>query len=64
VQEFAAEKFHGAPSWNVADELCANKFTEAGEITIDVRDKKRTAASTVADTGVGMTPKQKGKLLS
>jgi signal transduction histidine kinase len=44
----------------------ANKFTKAGTITIDARDKKENGRDwitvAVADTGVGMTPEQMGRL--
>jgi len=44
----------------------ANKFTENGTITIDARrgqeDGRDWVAIAVADTGIGMTPAQMGKL--
>jgi signal transduction histidine kinase len=44
----------------------ANKFTKAGTITIDARDNKENGRDwitvAVADTGVGMTPEQMGRL--
>jgi signal transduction histidine kinase len=44
----------------------ANKFTKAGTITIDARDNKENGREwitvAVADTGVGMTPEQMGRL--
>src|SRR5256714_5588089 len=44
----------------------ANKFTEAGTITVDASDKKENGRDwitiAVADTGIGMTPEQMGKL--
>jgi signal transduction histidine kinase len=44
----------------------ANKFTEAGTITINARDKKENGRDwitiAVADTGIGMTPEQMGRL--
>jgi signal transduction histidine kinase len=44
----------------------ANKFTERGAITIDVRDRQENGRDwitiAVADTGIGMTPEQMGKL--
>jgi signal transduction histidine kinase len=44
----------------------ANKFTERGTITIDVRHGQENGADwimlSVADTGIGMTPEQMGKL--
>jgi signal transduction histidine kinase len=44
----------------------ANKFTKAGTITIDARDNKENGRDwitvAVADTGIGMTPEQLGKL--
>jgi signal transduction histidine kinase len=44
----------------------ANKFTEAGTITIDASDKKENGRDwitvAVADTGIGMTSEQMGKL--
>jgi signal transduction histidine kinase len=44
----------------------ANKFTKAGTITIDARDNKESGRDwitvAVADTGVGMTPEQMGRL--
>jgi GAF domain-containing protein len=44
----------------------ANKFTERGNITIDARqgqeDDRAWVTIAVADTGIGMTPEQMGKL--
>jgi signal transduction histidine kinase len=44
----------------------ANKFTERGTITIDARDAQENGreeiAIAVADTGIGMTPEQMGRL--
>jgi signal transduction histidine kinase len=44
----------------------ANKFTENGTVTIDARHRQETGRDwvtlTVADTGIGMTPEQMGKL--
>ncbi len=44
----------------------ANKFTERGTITVDARHGKENGrdcvAIAVADTGIGMTPEQMGKL--
>src|SRR3989441_4961594 len=44
----------------------ANKFTERGTITVDARqvqeDGRDWIAIAVADTGIGMTPEQMGKL--
>src|SRR5256714_5702782 len=44
----------------------ANKFTEAGTITVDASDKKENGPDwitlSVADTGIGMTPEQMDKL--
>jgi signal transduction histidine kinase len=44
----------------------ANKFTERGNISIDARqgqeDGRDCITIAVADTGIGMTPEQKGKL--
>jgi signal transduction histidine kinase len=44
----------------------ANKFTERGTITIDAQQKKENGLNwvtiAVADTGIGMTPEQMGKL--
>jgi signal transduction histidine kinase len=44
----------------------ANKFTERGSITVDARlrqeDGRDWAIIAVADTGIGMTPEQMGKL--
>jgi signal transduction histidine kinase len=44
----------------------ANKFTDHGTITIDARqgqeDGRDLVAISVADTGIGMTPEQMGKL--
>jgi signal transduction histidine kinase len=41
----------------------ANKFTERGTISVDARLNDRDWVTiAVADTGIGMTPEQKGKL--
>jgi signal transduction histidine kinase len=44
----------------------ANKFTERGAISIDAREQQENARDwitiAVADTGIGMTPEQMGKL--
>ena len=44
----------------------ANKFTERGAITVDARQGRENGrdyiAIAVADTGIGMTPEQVGKL--
>ena len=44
----------------------ANKFTERGTITVDARqgqeDGRDWVTIAVADTGIGMTPEQMGKL--
>jgi signal transduction histidine kinase len=44
----------------------ANKFTDRGIITIDVRQRHENGCSwitlAVKDTGIGMTPEQMGKL--
>jgi len=44
----------------------ANKFTERGTITVDARQGQETGRDwitiAVADTGIGMTPEQVGKL--
>jgi GAF domain-containing protein len=44
----------------------ANKFTEAGRISIDASDKEESGRNwitiAVADTGIGMTPEQMSKL--
>jgi signal transduction histidine kinase len=44
----------------------ANKFTEAGTITINARNKKENGRDwttiAVADSGIGMTPEQMGRL--
>jgi signal transduction histidine kinase len=44
----------------------ANKFTERGTISVDVRHKQENGRDwvtiAVADTGIGMTPEQMGKL--
>jgi signal transduction histidine kinase len=44
----------------------ANKFTERGTITVDARQRQETGRDyvtiAVADTGIGMTPEQMGKL--
>jgi signal transduction histidine kinase len=44
----------------------ANKFTDRGTITIDVRQKQQNGCDwitlAVTDTGIGMTPEQMGKL--
>jgi signal transduction histidine kinase len=44
----------------------ANKFTERGAITIDAHERKENGRDwimlAVADTGIGMTPEQMGKL--
>jgi signal transduction histidine kinase len=44
----------------------ANKFTERGSIAIDVRqgqeNERHWITLAVADTGIGMTPEQKGRL--
>ena len=44
----------------------ANKFTERGTITVDARHRQEKGGDwitlAVADTGIGMTPKQMGKL--
>ena len=44
----------------------ANKFTERGTITVDARQGQENGrdwvAIAVADTGIGMTPEQVGKL--
>src|SRR5262249_7415579 len=44
----------------------ANKFTERGTITIDARQAQETGRDwviiAVADSGIGMTPEQMGKL--
>ena len=44
----------------------ANKFTERGTITIDARHRQENGRDwitlSVADTGIGMTPEQMGKL--
>jgi len=44
----------------------ANKFTERGTITVDARQRKENGRDwitiAVADTGIGMTPEQMGKL--
>ena len=44
----------------------ANKFTERGTISVDARQRQENGrdwvAITVADTGIGMTPEQMGKL--
>src|SRR6516164_1472317 len=44
----------------------ANKFTERGSITVHAREAQENGRSwitiAVADTGIGMTPEQMGKL--
>jgi signal transduction histidine kinase len=44
----------------------ANKFTERGTVTVDARQRKENGRDwvtiAVADTGIGMTPEQMGKL--
>ena len=40
----------------------ANKFTESGTISVDARQEDGGVSISVADTGIGMTPEQMGKL--
>jgi signal transduction histidine kinase len=40
----------------------ANKFTERGAIAVDARQADGSVSISVADTGIGMTPEQMGKL--
>src|SRR5262249_4048808 len=40
----------------------ANKFTERGMIAIDARQEDGGISISVADTGIGMTPEEMGKL--
>ena len=66
VRQRLRDRVRGAGTLNGGRRLNTNKFTDHGTITIDARqgdeDGRGWVTISVADTGIGMTAEQMGKL--